>query len=153
MQYNTQKMLDDLKSARQFCYKTIMCGIIDYIYREKRYATSFSIAVVYTEKTLSIDTDIISYKLRKTDKMICITENILCVIFDATGNTSFVKATENLYKILKSVDYQNKYFISTALSEDFDENYLNMINKLFDRVEYSVQHKLSNNVNYEDYII
>jgi len=153
MQCNTQKMLDDLKSAREFCYKIIMNGITDYIYREKRYTTSFSIAVIYTEKPLSVDTDIIAYKLRKTDKILCLTENILCIIFDATENTSFIKATENLYKILKSVDYHNKYFISTALSEDSKENYLDMINKLFDRLQYSIEHKLYNNVNSEDYII
>ena len=153
MSDNTRTTLNSLNSIRTFCYQTIIDAIDDYIYREKRYATNFSIAVVYTEEPLSLDADIIAYKLRKTDKMICITENLICIIFDATQSTSYVKATENLYQILKGVNYHKKYFISTALSSDFEENYLDMINKLFDRLHYSIEHKLCNNVNYEDYII
>jgi hypothetical protein len=153
MPYDMQKILDDLKDTRKFCYQTIMDTITDYIYREKRYATHFSIAVIYTDKPLSVDVATIASKLRRTDKMICITQNIICVIFDATENSSYVKATENFYKILKTIDYHKIYFISTALSEDFDENYLDMINKLFDRLDYSVEHRLCSSVNYEDYII
>ncbi|WP_457743656.1 hypothetical protein [Sulfurimonas sp.] len=153
MQYNAQEILADLESVRHSCYQMIIDESVDYIYREKRYATHFSIAVIYTKEPLTIDTTTISAKLRKTDKMICLTKNILCVFFDATRDSSFIKATENLYELLQSVDYHRQYFISTALSKDFDENYLDMVNKLFDRVEYSIEHKLYNSVNAEDYII
>jgi len=148
-----QEMIKDIRNTKKFCYPTIMDLMSDFIYREKRYETNFSIAVIYTYDSLADVSTEIQKGLRVTDKMICITKNLLCVVFDSAQEQSYVKAAENLYKTLKHADYHQKYYITAAYSKDFDENYLNMINRLFDRLEYSVNHKLCNTVNDQDYII
>jgi len=91
--------------------------------------------------------------LRRTDKLISLNENLACVVFDSTSEDFYVKAAENLNKILENMDYKNNFFLSVADSEDFDFNYLEMINKLCDRLEYAVKNKLCNRVVYEDYLI
>ena len=153
MQENIPKMLHDIESIRRFAYQTIIDLIGDYIYREKRYDTHFSLVTIYTNKPLAVHAQELQKVLRKTDTLICVTDNIICVIFDATQNKSYVKAAENLYKTLKHIDYHQQFFIATAFSNDFNKNYLEMINKLFERLKYSVEHKLCNTVVYEDYII
>ena len=153
MQENIPEMLQDIESSRKFCYPAIMDLIRDYIYREKRYDTHFSLAIIYTNESLSLHAKELQKVLRKTDTKICITDNIACVVFDATQNQSYIKAAENLYKTLKHIDYHQKYFIATTFSNDFDKNYLDMMNKLFERLEYSVEHGLCSTINYEDYII
>jgi len=153
MPNNTTQMLEDLDSIRRFCHQTIMDIISDYIYREKRYKTHFSVAIIYSQDPLNTHAEELRKALRKTDKLICITENIVCVVFDATTAHSYVKAAENLYKELKSIEYHQNYYISTTFSDEFDENYLNMLNHLFERLHYSVEHNCQNSVNYEDYLI
>ena len=153
MSNETVAMLQDLDSIRRFCYQTILDIISDYIYREKRYKTHFSIAIIYSKTALNVHAQELQKTLRKSDNLICITDNIACVVFDATQTHSYVKASENLYRTFKSIEYHQHYFIATSFSDDFDENYLDLINHLFDRLHYSVEHNCQNSVNYEDYII
>ncbi len=153
MSNETAIMLQDLDSIRKFCYQTILDIIGDYIYREQRYATHFSVAIIYSKTPLNIHTQELEKTLRKTDNLICITDNIVCIVFDAVQTHSYVKASENLYRTLKSIEYHQHYFIATSFSDDFNKNYLDMINHLFDRLHYSVEHNCQNSVNYEDYII
>ena len=149
----TDAMIQELNEIRRFCYQTIMDIISDYIYREKRYKTHFSVAIIYSKDFLNVHAEELRKTLRKTDKLVCITDNIVCVVFDAAQSNGYVKAAENLYKTLKSIEYHQDYFIATAFSDEFDENYLNMLNHLFDRLNYSVEHNCSSNINYEDYLI
>ncbi len=149
----TGTMLQELNTIRRFCYQTIMDIISDYIYREKRYKTHFSVAIIYSKDILNVHSEELRKTLRKTDKLVCITDNIVCVVFDAAQANGYVKAAENLYKALKSIEYQQDYYIATAFSDEFDENYLNMLNHLFDRLHYSVEHNCYSNINYEDYLI
>jgi len=153
MQQIISGMLNDLESTRSLCHQTIMDMIHEYIYREKRYNTHFSVAAIYTDEPIKTHAEKLRLTLRKTDKLLCITDNIVCVVFDAAQENSYVKAAQNLYRTLKEIEYHQQYFIATAISEDFDENYLDMLNRLFERLQYSVEHKLCNSVNYEDYII
>jgi len=153
MSNETATMLQDLDSNRRSCYQTILDIIDNYIYREKRYETHFSLAIVYSKTPLNVHSQELQKTLRKTDNLICITDNIVCIVFDAAQTHSYVKAAENLYKTLKSIEYHQHYFIATAFSDDFNNNYLDMINHLFDRLHYSVEHNCQNSVNYEDYII
>jgi len=148
-----QEMINDIRNRKKFSYPAIMDLMSDFIYRERRYKTNFSIAVIYTYDSFADVLPDIQKGLRVTDSMISITHNLLCVVFDSAKEQSYVKAAENLYKTLKNDEYHQKYYIATAHSKDFDENYLNMINRLFDRLEYSVNHNLANTVNEQDYII
>ena len=148
-----QTMLNDIKYTKSFCYPTIMDLMSDFIYREKRYKTNFSIAFIYSDNAFADGLPDIQKGLRMTDKMTYITYNLLFVIFDYAQEDSYVKAAENLFKTLGHDDYHQKYYIATSYSQDFDENYLNMINVLFERLEYSVTHNLANTVNEQDYVI
>jgi len=153
MSSQTAAILEELHAKRTLFQQSIMELISDSIYREKRYETHFSVAIVYSQEPLKTQAQQLRKTLRKTDKAVCITDNILCVVFDATQENSYVKAAENLYRTLKSIEYHQDYFIATVFSNEFDTNYLNMFNHLFERLFYSIQHNCKTNVNYEDYII
>ena len=130
-----------------------MDNIRDYIYREERYCAHFSLVTVCSEDKLEIDVDALKTELRETDKVIPLCSNLLYVVFDESKNHSYLKAAENLNKTLQKIHFQKKFFLSTADSEEFDKNYLDMTNKLFERLEYAINHNLHNTVVYQDYII
>lgn len=153
MSNQTAAMLENLGKNRKLYQQNIMDLLNDYAYREERYKVHFSVVIVYSKSSLDTHVEKLKKHLRKTDTLHCITENMICVIFDAAKATSYVKAAENLYKKLKSIKYQQHYFIATTFSADFDENYLDMLNHLFDRLYYTLEHNCYNNVNYDDYII
>ena len=149
-------MLDALNyinnNKHSFC-KKIMDNITEYIYRQKRYKTNFSLVLIYSKEKAAINPDDFRKKLRHTDKLIVLNENLACVVFDSTAETSYVKAAENLTTILKNLDYKNNFFLSTVYSEDFDLNSLEIINNLFDRLKYAIEHKLHDTVIDQDYLI
>ena len=153
MQVSLKEVFNDLESKRQLCYQTLMDLLPEYIYREKRYQIHFSVTLIYSQDHLATCERGLRPLLRKTDKLLCITPHLLCATFDATNTSSYVKAAENLHETLKKIDYQHRYFIATVSSQEFDENYLDMFNRLYERLLYSIEHQLCNIVNFEDYII
>jgi hypothetical protein len=130
-----------------------MDNIRDYIYREERYGAHFSLVVVSSEDNFEIDVETLKKELRETDKVISLCPDLLYVVFDEAKNHSYLKAAENLNKTLQKIHFQKVFFLSTADSEEFDKNYLDMTNKLFERLEYAIKHKLHNTIVYQDYII
>jgi len=148
-----QKIIQNLQNKRHDYYTKILKEIDDYVYRDKRYNLSFSIAVVYAEDESVIDTIKLQDEIRKTDKIIKLSNNLLCIVYDITTNTTFVKSAENSNKTLQEIHCKKNFFISVAESREFNGNYLEMTNNLFARLEYAITNKLYNTVIYEDYII
>lgn len=146
-------ILDYIKNHRRSAYKIIIDNITEYKYRQERYKTNFALVAIYSKEKTAINPDELRKMLRFTDKLIILTEDLACVVFDSTSDDSYVKAAENLNTILKNLDYKNNFFLSAADSEDFDLNYLEMTNKLCDRLEFAIENKLCNTVIYEDYLI
>ena len=153
MSNKTAIMLKNLDESRKTYQQDVMNTLDDYTYREERYNVNFSVVIIYSTSPLNTHTQELQKNLRKTDTLVCLSENIICVIFDAAEAGSYVKAAENLYKKLKAINYHQHYFIATTFSDDFDANYLDMLNHLFDRLHYTLEHNCYNNVNYDDYII
>ena len=146
-------MLEKIKALQQNYSDTIIDAMQSYIYREKRYNTNFSVVMIYSTLSFEEMTSQLSSKLRYSDKILCSHQNLFCVIFDSVDADSYLKVAENLFEILKNINYPSNYYIATAFSKNFDENYLEMLNKLFERVEYSVVHEMSDIVDYEDFLI
>lgn len=146
-------ILNVINNHRRSFYKVIIEDITEYIYREERYKTNFALVTIYSKEKTAINPDNLKKMLRRTDKLIILNEDLACVVFDSTSEDSYVKAAENLNKILKNMDYKNNFFLSAADSADFDLNYLEMTNKLCDRLEYAIKNKLCNTVIYQDYLI
>jgi hypothetical protein len=148
-----QQILDNVKCNRHLYYETIIQNIEHFIYRDERYNASFSLAAVCSKEQTALNPDILHKELRKTDKIIRLSDDLLCIIFDYTTNSSYIKAAENLNSALKEIHFQENFYISTAESQEFATNYLNMINKLFDRLEFAIENNIYNTVVYDDYVI
>jgi len=146
-------ILQELKTNRHSYYNLLMDNISDYIYREKRYSTRFSIVIIYNENSVLSDISSLPNNLRETDKLLPINEHLIYAIFDAVNDDSYLKAAENLCKTLQKSHFKEKFFSSTATSAEFNGNYLDMTNKLFERLEYAIRNNLFNSVVYQDYII
>jgi len=148
-----QNILKIIKKNRHAYYQSIMNEIDIYIYREKRYETSFSLAAVCSKEEISLNVEKLQDDIRETDKIIQLSDDLLCIVFDSTCHISYVKTAENLNKALQECYFKDRFFISTATSQEFNKNYLDMTNKLFERLEYAIQNNIFNTVVYEDFII
>jgi GGDEF domain-containing protein len=146
-------ILEEISQNRNSYYKTILENISEYIYREKRYNSHFSLTLIYHDKNIRVDAKKVQNSLRETDMLIALHSNIFCVVFDETGAESCIRAAENLNKTLQKMYYNEKFFVSAADSMDFDANYLDMSNKLFDRITYAISHKQCNIVICQDYLV
>jgi len=153
MSDQTMVLLKELDSMRQTYQQSVIEFLDEYIYRERRYKVHFSVALVFSKESLQAHAESLNNTLRKTDRVISIAENLLCVVFDATQEESYVKAAENLYKTLKSIEYRQDYFVATVFSNEVNDNYLLVLNRLFERLYYSLEHDYCDHVTYEDYII
>ena len=153
MSDNIERMVKEIRAIKKDCGPSMLEHMSDYIYRAKRYNVNFSVSIIYSNIALDITTSQIEKKLRHTDKIVCIKHNLLCVTFDSIEENFSLKAAENLFTMLKDINYHADYYIATTFSKNFDENYSNMLNKLFERVEYSVVHSRSDIVDNEDYLI
>jgi len=146
-------ILEEINKNRNSYYKTILENISEYIYREKRYDSHFSLSLIYHDKNVKVDAKKLQNTLRETDMLIPLHSNIFCVVFDETGGQSCIRAAENLNKTLQKMYYNEKFFVSASDSMDFDANYLDMSNKLFERIEYAISHKQYNIVICQDYLV
>jgi len=146
-------ILQELKDNRQTYYNLLIENIADYIYREKRYSTRFSVVLIYNENSVLADTETLQNNFRETDKLIPINSHLIFAIFDSVNDDSYLKAAENLCKTLQKAHYKERFFSSTANSVEFNTNYLDMTNKLFERLEYAIKNNIFNSVVYQDYII
>jgi hypothetical protein len=149
-------MIEEFKKIhdhRRAFHKMILDQIDKYIYREERYNTNFALVAVYSKEPTAITPQELKQKLRKTDTLITLNENLAIVIFDAVAEDVYVKAAENLNTLLKEMEFKNNFFLSVASSDEVHHNYRELTNKLCDRLEYVIENRLFNTVIYQDYII
>ncbi|WP_457749708.1 hypothetical protein [Sulfurimonas sp.] len=126
----------------------------EFFYRKERYATEFSLIVIYCECKFVIDFNEFQNSLRSTDKFITLNEKLHCIILDSIDEEHYVKAAENINYTLLHLNTKNDYYISTIHSQEYDKNdYANMIYELFSRLEDALENNLKNIVIYQDFVI
>ncbi len=148
-----QKTIENIQKNRHNYYTQIIKEIETYIYREKRYNLNFSLAAVYAQDESVIEPSKLQDTVRKTDKVIKLSKNLCCIVYDSTNMDNFVKTAENSNKKLQQIYCHKNFFMSAAESNEFNGNYLEMTNSLFERLEYAIENNLYNTVIYEEYII
>ena len=146
-------ILEEITKNKSNYYKTILENISEYIYREKRYQSHFSLLAIYHAPNIKVDTKKLQNTLRETDTLILLHPNILCVVFDSASDQSCIRAAENLNKTLQKIYFNERFYVSAADSSDFEMNYLDMSNKLFDRLEYAIENNQYNLVICQDYLV
>lgn len=146
-------ILQTADCTKEMLHKKLVNNISEYTYREKRYDSHFAIAAIYTNENTNAKLQNILPTLRHTDKEIQCCDHVFCIVFDSVTDKSYVKAAENLNVDLKEYDYKNDFFISIVYSEDYNANYLEMTNQLFDQLQYALDNHLKNIVIFQDYII
>jgi hypothetical protein len=145
--------LENIRYNKNHHYKLLLENISKYIYREKRYKIHFSLVMICHQEDFEIDFNKLTNELRESDTLMKINDQLSCLILDNTSIENYVKAAENLTKTLQKLYFKQHFYISTISSQEINHNYLEMSNKLFERLEYSIKNKQYNNVIYQDYII
>ncbi len=132
-----------IKENRNKYHNIIVEKIDDYFYKRKRYEQHFSLAIGLTDP----DVDLSSFDEhnRQTDLFIKLEQNLCCEVFDGTGLESGIKAASNLLTSFEHNFYTKRIFVSIVFSQDFDTS-SQMINRLFDILEYSYSHNMANMV-------
>ena len=143
-------VLANIKENISEFHKVIMKNIEEYAYRAKRYDSKFSIMLFCKRENIDIDFEKLEDKLRKTDKLIRLNDDLWCIVLDSTTDKTYTKATENIALLLQKLYYGKNLFIA---SQEFDSNYLGMLNELFYKLEYAVTNDVYDTVIEQDYII
>ncbi len=133
-------MREQIKIDRKKYYKEILDNLDEYAYRDKRYHINFSLAIGLSDET--IDLSEFKNSKRKTDKFISLEKNLYCIVLDCTNDNSEIKATLNLQHEFQEKHFGKKLFIGVVCSKDYD-NENNMINSLFDILEYSIDNNMN----------
>ncbi len=135
-------VLEHIRQHRHDYQEILLEKISDYIYRDKRYSTSFAIMLMcirgepYPEETFD-------KILRKTDLYLSVDAHTKAVVFDSVRSTTYVKAAENIIYALQK-EHKNEFFISAVSSENYQDDYFKMVYDLFDILEYTIEHGVSN---------
>jgi hypothetical protein len=140
------------KQTREFI-QTIQTNIQTYSYREERYQNPFSISLFYSTEKIDMDPQEFKKYLRKTDTFILLSDYIWCVVLDTISSQHHITTTENLYEKLVNKNNHKKIYAATVHSEEFDHDYLKMINTLFQRVEYGLKSHSDDHIITQDYIV
>ncbi|ADN09430.1 hypothetical protein [Sulfurimonas autotrophica] len=146
-------ILEYIKSNKGELFETILNDISEYKYRNARYDVEFSLVAIYCKNTFAVDVETLKKKLRQTDRLIYLNDNLCCIILDGISAELCAKAAENVNYHLLQINVNNKYYLSAADSQNYNPKYKNMIQSLLDRLEYAIENNLENIVIYQDYVI
>ena len=149
-------MLDIYKhtnSNKEKIFEKVLNAIAPYKYRNTRYHVDFSLVAVYCEEPFIVDLEILQNKLRKTDTLVYINDNLCCIVLDGIAEEACEKAAENFNYHLLQIHANYKYYLSATDSKNCDAKYTNMIQSLFERLEYAIKNNLQNIVIYQDFVI
>ena len=142
-----------IKNNQTELFETILNDISAYAYRNARYDVEFSLVAIYCANDFAVDVEILKEKLRKTDEFIYLNDNLCCIILDGISAEACEKAAENVNYHLLQINANYKYYLSAADSQNYNPKYINMIQNLFERLEYAIKNNLQNIVIYQDYVI
>lgn len=128
-----------LKNNRKNYLETIVEGLKDYSYRNKRYQVDFAVGIGLCEK--SVDFSEFVKNKRKTDELILLEDNMCCAIFDCAPAESAIMASSNMLVEFKNRNPDKHIYTSVVSSKDYDGDRI-MINSLFDILEYAVENNM-----------
>jgi len=146
-------ILEYIKTNKVELFKTILNDISEYKYRDIRYDVEFSLVAVYCENVFTDDVEVLRKKLRETDRLIHLNDNLCCIILDGISEEASEKAAENVNYHLLQINANNKYYISVSSSQNCNSECKSMLGHLFERLEYAIKNNLQNIVVYQDYVI
>lgn len=134
-------MINAVKENRRAYLNVIVDRIDDYFYKRKRYGQHFSLAIILSDPDIDIST--FNEHNRQTDIFIVLEKNLCCEVFDGTTAESGIKAASILLTDFESHFYAKRIFTGIVFSKDYDTS-TQMVNRLFDILEYAYSHKMEN---------
>ena len=134
-------MTNIIKHNRSKYHNIIVNKIDDYFYKRKRYDQQFSLAIGLSDPDVGISA--FDEHNRQTDMFITLDKNLCCEVFDGTSAESGIKAAAILLTDFESHFYAKRIFISIVFSKDYDTS-SQMVNRLFDILEYAYAHNMEN---------
>ncbi|MGB5965582.1 MAG: hypothetical protein WBF77_04940 [Sulfurimonadaceae bacterium] len=136
-------MINIIKENRSKYHNIIVNKIDDYFYKRKRYGQHFSLAVGLSDPDINLS--VFNEHNRQTDMFIVLEKNLCCEVFDGTSAESGIKAAAILLTSFESHFYTKRIFASIVFSNDYDTS-SQMVNRLFDILEYAFSHNMENMV-------
>ncbi len=134
-------MIDTIKENRRKYLNIIVNRIDDYFYKRKRYSQHFSLAIALSDP--DVDISAFNEHNRQTDMFIVLEKNLCCEVFDGTTAESGIKAAGILLTDFESRFYTKRIFTGIVFSNDYNTS-SQMVNRLFDILEYAYANKMEN---------
>lgn len=116
----------------------------DFDYRFTRYEIDYCITLVYTPEPIDLS-PLLSKYIRETDDAILLQDQLYAVIFDSADETKGIKAANKLLTIFQHMYFSQSVFASITTAGDYT-NPTQMISKLFDLLDYAIDHNMDNHV-------
>ncbi len=134
-------MINMIKENRRTYQNIIVDKIDDYFYKHKRYDQRFSLAIGMSDT--DVDLTIFDKNNRQTDMFIELEKNLCCEVYDGTNVENGVKASSNALTSFEQHYYAKRIFVGVVCSQDYDTS-PQMVNRVFDILEYAFTHNMDN---------
>ena len=124
------KLIEQILENYNSYKNTILRNIEEYSYRKIRYSVDFTVALFIVEKEL--DSDFINEKVRDTDRVLKLDQNIVGIVFDFADEEAGFRATENILSKMEA-----SLFVSVVNSSgmvDDDEQIRKAFDTLIDEI-------------------
>lgn len=132
-------MLASLHENRHNYHKIIIPNIEEYAYRKHRYNIEYAVSLSLCEQ--NFDLSKIDTHKRKTDKLIILENNFICLVLDAVNIKSAIKATSNLQTNFQTQCFGHKLYTCVVNSCDHESEF-ELINYLLDILEYAISNNM-----------
>ncbi len=132
-------MLTSIHKNRHEYHQIIITNLEEFIYRMNRYNLEYAVSLSLCDK--DFDLSKIQAHKRKTDKLIILENNLVCMALDAVNTETAIKATSNLQTDFQTQCFGHKLYTCVVNSCDHESEF-ELINYLFDILEYAISNNM-----------
>ncbi|MCF6341144.1 MAG: hypothetical protein L3J10_10425 [Sulfurimonas sp.] len=132
-------MLTSIHKNRHEYDQIIITNLEEFIYRMNRYNIEYAVSLSLCDKDFDLS-KIRSHK-RKTDKLIILENNLICIALDAVNTETAIKATSNLQTDFQTQCFGHKLYTCVVNSCDHESEF-ELINYLFYILEYAISNNM-----------
>jgi hypothetical protein len=115
----------------------------NYFYDYERYGAHFSTALFYSAEKL--DLNLFKEELRKTDKIVEITDSLFYIIFNMTDIDGGLKATENILSTYEKKHFSQKVYTSVSSTQSSHQKEF-LSTHLFSLLDFAIKENKYNEV-------
>lgn len=126
---------------RKILQKQLLDEINTFDYSFTRYKVNYSIAMAYTKD--KIDMEAMNAFLRKTDRLVVLSEYVCAVVFDQANDKNGIKAANHLLTHFQAFHFGETLYACVVTASNYSDQ-SKMVHDIFNLLDYSVSKNMNN---------